>query len=232
MIDELKDFKDKLNLTVEDYNKYYALTNEEQNQVKLNMITIDVKRTLTEEFIGKNPTFYTNLIEVLKTFVISSDNQIYISGMSFIAKMILKLTNNDKIKAFIVLKNLFEDKNIKELYENMTENIYNKFNVQFKEKMNVLFQHFQKNQIEIHFINCWLKTLFCYNFDDNIGEYVFKLYIKNSDFDVYIKAALAILMNLESELLKKNTMEIFITLNSNKIKIDSEKVIENINKLN
>ena len=38
MVDELKDFKDKLNLTVEDYNKYYALTNEEQNQVKLNKL--------------------------------------------------------------------------------------------------------------------------------------------------------------------------------------------------
>ena len=36
--------------------------------------------------------------------------------MSFIAKMILKMTSNDKIKTFIILRNIFENKYLKDLY--------------------------------------------------------------------------------------------------------------------
>ena len=232
MSESFEGFKDMLNITEDYYNKYYLETKDEKYKEKLKLINIEVKRTLTEEFLNKNQIFASNLEEILKVLVLSN-NQKYISGMSFIAKMVLKIGNNDKIKSFIVLKNIFEDKNLKDIYENNTQNIVNRFKIKFKEKMPLLFQHFEKNHLDSDFVNYWLMTLLCFNFDENIGEYVFKIYIKNREFDIYFNAIIAILMILENELLNKNYADIYIILCSTKISnIKFEKFVENLNKLN
>ena len=232
MSEYFEGFKDMLNISEDYYNKYYLETKNEKYKKILDIINIEVKRTLTEEFINSNQIFASNLEEILKVFVISNDNQKYVSGMSFIANMILKLANNDKIKAFIVLKNIFEDKNIKDIYENNTDNIVGKFKIKFKEKMPLLFQHFEKNHVDLIFVIYWLMTLLYYNFDENIGEHVFKIYIKNREFDIYFNAIIAILMILEKDLLNKNYADIYIVLNSSKkFDINFEKFGENLDKL-
>ena len=225
-------FEDKLNITKELYDKCYNETKDEKNNKKLNMINIEVKRTLTPEFINANPTFASNLEEVLKTFIISTDRQEYKSGMSFIGKMFLNSVNNNKFNAFVILKNIFEDKNIKEIYDNNLQNIENKFKIICKEKRPILYQYFEKNKIDLIFLTYWLMTLLSFNFDEKISEYVFKIFLKKKDFDVYIKAVLSILIVLENEILSKNNMDVYILLNSTKmINVDFDKFVENINKL-
>lgn len=225
-------FEDKLNITKELYDKCYNETKDEKNNKKLNMINIEVKRTLTPEFINANPTFASNLEEVLKTFIISTDRQEYKSGMSFIGKMVLNSVNNNKFNAFVILKNIFEDKNIKEIYDNNLQNIENKFKIICKEKRPILYQYFEKNKIDLIFLTYWLMTLLSFNFDEKISEYVFKIFLKKKDFDVYIKAVLSILIVLENEILSKNNMDVYILLNSTKIiNVDFDKFVENINKL-
>ena len=225
-------FEDKLNITKELYDKCYNETKDEKNNKKLNMINIEVKRTLTPEFINANPTFASSLEEVLKTFIISTDRQEYKSGMSFIGKMVLNSVNNNKFNAFVILKNIFEDKNIKEIYDNNLQNIENKFKIICKEKRPILYQYFEKNKIDLIFLTYWLMTLLSFNFDEKISEYVFKIFLKKKDFDVYIKAVLSILIVLENEILSKNNMDVYILLNSTKIiNVDFDKFVENINKL-
>ena len=225
-------FEDKLNITKELYDKCYNETKDEKNNKKLNMINIEVNRTLTPEFINANPTFASNLEEVLKTFIISTDRQEYKSGMSFIGKMVLNSVNNNKFNAFVILKNIFEDKNIKEIYDNNLQNIENKFKIICKEKRPILYQYFEKNKIDLIFLTYWLMTLLSFNFDEKISEYVFKIFLKKKDFDVYIKAVLSILIVLENEILSKNNMDVYILLNSTKmINVDFDKFVENINKL-
>ena len=86
-------FENKLGLNENDYNKILLTINNEENQDNNNFkcISLDVPRTISEEERLKNPQLYSNLEEVLKVFTSSNDGLGYISGMSFIAKMILKL---------------------------------------------------------------------------------------------------------------------------------------------
>ena len=151
--------------------------------------------------------------------------------MSFIVKMILKLLHNNKIKTYIFLKNIFENKDIKDLYNGKIKNVCDKYKILFKEKMPLLFHHFEKNEIEPEiYIYSWLKTLFSFNFDENIAEYIFKIFIYKNDFNVYIYAILSILMVYEKEILSKNSENILSLLFSIKT-VDINLFIENIQKL-
>ena len=143
-------FENKLGLDESDYNKILSTINNEENKDNyyFKCISIDLPRTISKENMLKNPQFYSNLEEVLKVFSSSNGKLGYKSGMSFIAKMILKLTDNNKIKTYIILKNIFENQNIKDLYNNNPKNILDKYYLLFKEKMPTLFQHFEKNKIQ------------------------------------------------------------------------------------
>ena len=146
--------------------------------------------------------------------------------MSFIVKMLLKLTNNNKIKTYIILRNIFENENIKDLYNNNNMSIYDKFKILFKEKLPSLFQHFENNKIDLlNFIYPKLKNLFTFDFDENIAEYIFKIFIYKNDFNVYLHSLLAILKMYEMELLNKNEIGILIFLLSIKT-VDLTKFIE------
>ena len=228
-------FENKLNITEKDYHNILSTINNEENKQKIKVIPIEVKRTLSNEFINQNPEFALNLEEILKIFALSNGGLGYKSGMSFIAKTILKLTNNNKIKAFIILRNIFEDDNLKSLYENNHEKIkdmYEKFKLKLKEKISILYNYFVKNNIDVQFIHGWIMSLFSFNFDDKIGEYVFKLYIIKKDFNVYYDAALAILKCFENEILNHNEiLYIYSLLNSAKINIDANTFIYNMNKI-
>ena len=205
-------FENKLGLNESDYNKILSKINNEENKDNFyfKCISVDIPRTISEEDRLKNPQFCSNLEEVLKVFVSSNGGLGYISGMSFITKMILKLTDNNKIKAYIILKNIFENQNIKGFYNNNYKNVLDRYKLLFKEKMPSLFKHFEKNKIDSEqFILTWLMTLFSWNFEENIAEYIFKIFIYKNDFDVYIYAILSIFMIYENELLSKNNEELF-----------------------
>ena len=151
--------------------------------------------------------------------------------MSFITKMILKLADNNKIKTYIILKNIFENQNIKDLYNNNHKNIFDKYYLLFKEKIPILFQHFEKNKIQSEFfIISWLTSLFTFEFDENIAEYIFKIFIYKNDFDIYIYSILSILMIYENELLNKKGDEILPFCFSMK-EVEFNKFIEKINNL-
>ena len=137
-------FENKLGLNESDYNKIISKINNEENKDNFyfKCISVDIPRTISEEDRLKNPQFCSNLEEVLKVFVSSNGGLGYISGMSFITKMILKLTDNNKIKTYIILKNIFENQNIKDIYNNNPKNILDKYYLLFKEKMPKLFQNF------------------------------------------------------------------------------------------
>ena len=224
----LNEFEDKLNITKDQYNKLLSEINEEKYKEKLKVIPLEIKRTVNEEYIKTNPDFASNLEQLLKVFIISDSNLTYLSGMSFIAKMILNFANNDIFKAYIILKNIFEEKYLKEIYDNKYENIINKFNKIFEEKMPLLFKHFIKNKIQLNFVPYWLMTLFCFNFDEKIAKYVFNLYLQKRDFIIYFNSVISILKVLENDLLKKNEMDIFIILNSTNLNIDFDKFINNL----
>ena len=229
-------FENKLNITEKDYNNILSTINNEENKQKIKLIPIEVKRTLSNEYINQNLEFASNLEEILKIFVLSNGGLGYKSGMSFIANTILKLTNNNKIKAFIILRNIFEDDNLKSLYENNNDKIkdmYEKFKLKFKEKIPILYNHFVKNNIDVQFISAWIMTLFSFNFDIKIGEYVFKLYIIRKDFNVYYDAALAILKCFENEILIHNELiNTYSLLNSVKINVDVNTFIDNMKNIN
>ena len=217
-------FVDKIGLNENDYNK--ILSNNKENQLYIEFISVDVPRTLSEEFRQQNPNFTSNLIEILIVFSSSNGGLGYISGMSFIVKMLLKLTNNNKIKTYIILRNIFENENIKDLYNNNNMSIYDKFKILFKEKLPSLFQHFENNKIDLlNFIYPKLKNLFTFDFDENIAEYIFKIFIYKNDFNVYLHSLLAILKMYEMELLNKNEIGILIFLLSIKT-VDLTKFIE------
>ena len=104
-------FENKLGLNESDYNKIKSKINNEENKENFyfKCISVDIPRTISEEDRLKNPQFCSNLEEVLKVFVSSNGGLGYISGMSFITKMILKLTlikkMNKKIIILIIIKN-------------------------------------------------------------------------------------------------------------------------------
>ena len=204
-------FENKLGLNESDYNKILLTINNEENKDNFNFhcISVDIPRTISEEDRFKNPKFYSNLEEILKVFSCSNDGLGYIPGMSFITKMILKLADNNKIKTYIILKNIFENQNIKGFYNNNYKNTLDKYKLIFKEKMPLLFQHFEKNGIQSElFVLTWLKTLFSFKFDENVAEYIFKIFIYKNNFDIYIYAILSIFMIYENELLSKNNEDI------------------------
>jgi hypothetical protein len=221
---DINKFEDKLNNAKDEYNKLLPELKNEKYTKNFNCLHIDIPRTLNEEFIKNNPSFASNLEELLKVFIISNNNGNYISGMTYIAKLVLKYSNNNKYNAFILLKNIFEEQFIKEMYEDNYKNILDKFKQKLKEKMPILFQHFEKNKIDLNFGPYWLKTLLNFNFGDKIAEYVFNIYMKNRDFDIYISAIIAILKGIENDLLKKNDMELLAMLHKNEI--DYDKFVE------
>ena len=225
-------FENKLGLDESDYNKILSTINNEENKDNHNFkcISLDLPRTVSKEDRLINPQFYSNLEEVLKVFVSSNGGLGYISGMSFITKMILKLTDNNKIKTYIILKNIFENQNIKDLYNNNAQIILDRYKLLFKEKMPTLFQHFEKNEIHSEdLVHVWLKSLFAYKFEENIAEYIFKIFIYKNDFDIYIYAILSIFMIYENELLSKNNNELLSFYYSIK-KVEINKFVEKINK--
>jgi len=225
-------FENKLGLNESDYNKVLSTINNEENKDNYNFkcISLDIPRTISKEDRLKNPQLSSNLEEVLKVFSSSNDGLGYISGMSFITKMIIKLTDNNKIKTYIILKNIFENQNIKGFYNNNYKNVFEKYKLLFKEKMPLLFQHFEKNKIQSElFIIIWLKSLFSFEFDENIAEYIFKVFIYKNDFDIYIYAILSIFMIYENELLSKKNDEILIFCFSIK-GVEVNKFIEKFNK--
>ena len=65
----------------------------------------------------------------------------------------------------------------------------------------------KKIQSEL-FVLIWLKTLFSFKFDENVAEYIFKIFIYKNNFDIYIYAILSIFMIYENELLSKNNEDI------------------------
>ena len=220
-------FDNKLGLSEYDYNKILSTINNKENEFNNKCISLDVPRTLSEEFRKQNPIFTSNLEEILKVFSSSNGGLGYISGMSYIVKMLLKLTNNNKIKTFIILRNIFEDKNIQNLYNNNYMIAYEKFKILFKEKMPSLFEHLEKNSTDLFsFISPKLNTLFTF-WDENIAEYIFKMFIYKNDFNVYMYSLLAILKIYEIELLNKNETDISLYLFSIK-KVDFTKFIENL----
>ena len=225
-------FQNKLSLTENNYNIILKTINNEENKKKLNIIPIEIKRTLTKEFIEQNPTFATNLEEVLKIFVLSNGSMGYKSGMSFIGKMILKLTNNNKVKTFIILRNIFENKYIKDMYMNNFDYIKETIDKNFKEKMPLLYNHFEKYKINLFLIyGCnWVMTLFSILKCD-VGEYIFKLFIdRGEDFNIYFDSIFAILKIFENELLNKKDIEIYsIQIDEN---IDINRFIDNLNNFN
>ena len=225
-------FENKLGLNEGDYNKILSTLDNDENKDNDNFhyISLDVPRTISEEERLKNPQFYSNLVEVLKVFSFSNDGLGYLSGMSFITKMILKLTDNNKIKTYIILKNIFENQYIKDIYNNNIENIYNKYTLLFKEKIPLLFHHFEKNNIQPYFMASWLKSLFTYDFEENIAAYIFKCFIIKNNFDIYIYAILSIFKIYENELLSKNENELLSFFFSMSKRVDLNKFRENLDK--
>ncbi len=140
-------FENKLGLTENDYNEILKRINDEENKEKTRIIPIEVQRTLSKDFQEKNPNF--PLEEVLKIFVISNGDLGYKSGMSFIGKMILKITNNNKVKTFIILRNIFENKYLKDLYLNNIEYIKHYCDNIFNNKIPLLFQYFKDNNLDL-----------------------------------------------------------------------------------
>ena len=149
--------------------------------------------------------------------------------MSFITKMILELTKNNTIKTYIILKNIFEFQDIKDI------NIKNKYEIIFKEKLPLLYEHFKKNNVDDfhYFAYTWLKCLFTFNFDEKLGENIFKIFILKNDFNVYFYTILAIYKCYEQKLLSiNNNLKIIQIFNNDNLnKLDINIILENLNLL-
>ena len=149
--------------------------------------------------------------------------------MSFITKMILELTKNNTIKTYIILKNIFEFQDIKDI------NIKNKYEIIFKEKLPLLYEHFKKNNVDDfhYFAYAWLKCLFTFNFDKKLGENFFKIFILKNDFNVYFYIILAIYKCYEQKLLSvNNNLKIILIFNNDNLnKLDINIIFENLNLL-
>ena len=146
----------------------------------------------------------------------------------------MNITNNNKVKTFIILRHIFENDILKNIYlNNDIDNIVNLFKKKFKEKIPKLYEHLEKNNIPPNlYILAWIQSIFCFNFDSNIAEYILKLFIPSRNFDILIDAILSILMTLENDLLNKKEMDIYIVLCSVNISIDYIQFIENMKKFN
>ena len=143
--------------------------------------------------------------------------------------MILELTKNNTIKTYIILKNIFEFQDIKDI------NIKNKYEIIFKEKLPLLYEHFKKNNVDDfhYFAYTWLKCLFTFNFDEKLGENIFKIFILKNDFNVYFYTILAIYKCYEQKLLSvNNNLKIILIFNNDNLnKLDINKILENLNLL-
>ena len=70
----------------------------------------------------------------------------------------------------------------------------------------LLYEHFKKNNVDDfhYFTYTWLKCLFTFNFDEKLGENIFKIFILKNDFNVYFYIILAIYKCYEQKLLSIN----------------------------
>ena len=198
--------------------------NKEEYSDQNRCISADVPRTTEDKNISGN------LEEILKVFSITNGGLGYKSGMSFIGKMILKITNNNKVKTFIILRNIFENKYLKDLYLNNIEYIKHYCDNIFNNKIPLLFQYFKDNNLDLfyNFAFAWILSLFSM-FKNDIGEYIFKLFIEKGDFNIYFYSVITILKMFEKDLLKKNNIEILQFLNNQNIIINMNKFTEILN---
>ena len=220
-----KDFNNKLGITEKEYMDNLPNINKEEYSDQNRYISADVPRTTEDKNISGN------LEEILKVFSITNGGLGYKSGMSFIVKTLLELTNNNKIKTYIIMRNIFENKDLHNLYDGQFQNVINKLELKFKEKMPSLYQHFKNNNFHIDFSFSLLTTLFCYNFDENIAKELLKIFIVKNDFDLYLNAYLTILKINEEELLNKKYEEIY-SLMINYKTFDINKYFETLKQLN
>ena len=124
-----KDFNNKLGITEKEYMDNLPNINKEEYSHQDRCISADVPRTTEDKNISGN------LEEILKVFSITNGGLGYKSGMSFIVKGLLELTNNNKIKTYIIMRNIFENKDLHNLYDGQFQNVINKLELKFKEKM-------------------------------------------------------------------------------------------------
>ena len=115
-----KYFDNKLGVTEKEYINNLPNINKEEYSHQNKCISVDVPRTT------KDTNISGNLEEILKVFSITNGGLGYQSGMSFIIKALLELANNDKIKAYIILRNIFENKDLHDIYDNKEQNVINK----------------------------------------------------------------------------------------------------------
>ena len=207
-----KYFDNKLGITEQEYNNNLPNINKEEYSHQNKCISVDVPRTTKDTKISGN------LEEILKVFSIANGGLGYQPGMSFIVKALLDLTNNDKIKTYIIMRNIFENQDLHDIYENKYQNMINKLELKFKEKMPSLFQHFKNNNFSLIVSLGLLKSLFCFQFDENIAKELLKIFIAKNDFDLYLNAFLTILKINEEELLNKKNEEILVSINNYKNK--------------
>ena len=70
--------------------------------------------------------------------------------------------------------------------------------------------------------------MFSFGFEENIAEYIFKIFIYKNDFDIYIYSIISNLKIYENELLNKNGYEIldfcFLKLEKVEFNIFIEKI--------
>ena len=214
-----KHFNNKLEITEKEYNDNLPNINKEEYSHQNRCITADVPRTTEDKNISGN------LEEILKVFSITNGGLGYKSGMSFIVKGLLELTNNNKIKTYIIMRNIFENKDLHNLYDGQFQNVINKLELKFKEEMPSLFQHFKNNNISILFSLKLLNSLFFYEFDENSAKELLKIFIVKNNFDLYLNAVLFLLKINEEDLLNKKKEEIFISVINYKM-LDINKFFE------
>ena len=214
-----KHFNNKLEITEKEYNDNLTNINKEEYSFQNWCISADVPRTTEDKNISGN------LEEILKVFSITNGGLGYKSGMSFIVKGLLELTNINKIKTYIIMRNIFENKDLHNLYDGQFQNVINKLELKFKEEMPSLFQHFKNNNISILFSLKLLNSLFFYEFDENSAKELLKIFIVKNNFDLYLNAVLFLLKINEEDLLNKKNEEIFISVNNYKM-LDINKFFE------
>ena len=214
-----KHFNNKLEITEKEYNDNLPNINKEEYSFQNRCISADVPRTTEDKNISGN------LEEILKVFSITNGGLGYKSGMSFIVKGLLELTNNNKIKTYIIMRNIFENKDLHNLYDGQFQNVINKLELKFKEEMPSLFQHFKNNNISILFSLKLLNSLFFYEFDENSAKELLKIFIVKNNFDLYLNAVLFLLKINEEDLLNKKKEEIFISVINYKM-LDINKFFE------